>query len=647
VLKSADPRARRFGVLALVAAMLFATLGARLWMLQVVAVDTLQEAVDETRMKTVRIPPERGRIFDAAGRALADNQRQLTVSLSWESMRVDTMRAELFARLRGWVEMSVEQMELRYDSGRFSRYLPMPVKEGVAESIAVALQERIEDFPGMSIDATWRRTYPYAPLASHVVGYTGAITAEDEDEYRSRGYDTAQDGELVGRSGLELTYEETLHGQSGEVVYEVDNANRIVRTVSERAPVDGMDLQVSIDLELQQYAERLLQTQLALRRQFTASNPLVTDPATGTVQRADPTRGRDVNYEAPAGSVVVMDHHSGRVAAMASYPTFDNRWFTADISDDKFDEVFATTDPDEAVLANRAIQGQYNVGSSFKPFVAHAALANGFVRADDEGTYTLRSISAELCATGVKCEYRNSTCPDGEPCVYGPIDLRQSLAVSSDAYYYRLGEEMYLRSRSVLQDHVRVFGYGVRSGIDLPFEFAGRIPDDDLKRRLIETGALAADESPTLLVGDEVNMVIGQGLLAATPLQLAVAYGAIANGDRVVTPTIVQAIYEPHSPITVAGTLDAAGASLVRAVGGDGRAVPMDPELREPIVAGLRQNVTGPGANGRSTTAEELFDIGYPDGAIPVAGKTGTAQGLSNYNWNDSSTFAAFSVDPS
>jgi len=606
--------------------------------------------VDARKLKAVRVAPLRGRIFDAAGRVLADNVRELTVGIEWAAIEEATTRAALFQRLSGWLQMPVEEMEGRFDSGRYSRYRPMPLLEDVSEETAIAIAQRVEDFPGVILERGWRRTYPYAPLASHVLGYLGAITAEDAEEYEALGYDTSRDGELVGRGGLELAYETVLHGQWGETVYEVDAANRIVRTVSERPPVPGMDLQLSIDLDLQLYAERLLQTQLALRRQFTAPNPVITDAATNQQRRADPARPAAVNYEAPAGSAVVMNHATGQVMALASYPTFDNRWFEADINADTFDALFDSEDPDQAVLANRAIQGQYNLGSTFKPFVASAATAAGLLdpRAlfDDQGTYQVTSMNDDACAAGAKCVYRNSTCPDGEPCRYGRINLQQSLAVSSDAYYYALGERLFLSSRSALQDHVRGFGFGAASGIDLPYEFAGRIPDDALKQQLIDSGALAATEAPRLLVGDEINMAIGQGLLAGTPLQLAVAYGALASGGQVHQPRVVQAVLPPLTPTGDDGRADLTTVTATETVAPAPRPAPVDHSILDPIVAGLRQNITGPGANGRSTTAEELFAVGYPPEAIPLAGKTGTAQGYRSYNWNDSSAFAAFSVDP-
>ncbi|HEU4842485.1 MAG TPA: penicillin-binding transpeptidase domain-containing protein, partial [Ilumatobacteraceae bacterium] len=409
---AADKRAARLGVLALVATLLFGAMGTRLWFLQTVQADSLQQVVDARKTKTVRLLPERGRIFDVDGRILADNEAVLTVAVDWDVIRRDGDRAALFTRLSGWVNVPVAEMETRYESNLYSRYKPLPIADDVPENVAVAIKERVEDFPGVSIVNGWKRVYPYAPMASHVLGYMGAITAEDEGRYQDLGYDTSLGGEDVGRAGIELSYETQLHGKWGEVVYEVDAANRIVREISRHEPVNGMDLQLSIDLDLQQYTERLLQTQLRRLRAACAQNPEVTKPD-GTRGPLDPSLavGTCVGYKAPAGSTTVMNYQTGQIMAMASYPTFDNRWFSSGVDDDKFDEIFPTSapdggdlDPDTAPLANRAIQGQYNLGSTFKVFTAYAALATGRINAgttyNDQGTYRLSelSIASDACA---------------------------------------------------------------------------------------------------------------------------------------------------------------------------------------------------------------------------------------------------------
>ena len=158
-----DRRATRLGVLALVGVMLFSLLGVRLWFLQTVKAEELQELTTASKTRTVRTPPERGRIFDVEGRILADNQRVLTVAVDWQQLRRKTDRLEIFRRLSAWVNVPVEDMEARFQSNVDSPFLPMPIKQGIDEPTAIALEERSEDFPGLQIIPDWKRVYPYAP----------------------------------------------------------------------------------------------------------------------------------------------------------------------------------------------------------------------------------------------------------------------------------------------------------------------------------------------------------------------------------------------------------------------------------------------------------------------------------------------------
>ena len=297
-----DRRATRLGVLALVGTLLFGLVGARLWFLQTVEQETLQAEVDTTKLRTVPLLPERGRIFDADGRILADNERVLTVGVDWEVLRRSSQRAEIFRRLSGWVDVPVEEMEERFDSQVYSPFLPMPIAEDVDERTAIAIQERVEDLPGVTIIEQSSRVYPYAPLASHVVGYLGRITAETKDAYQDAGYFL---NERVGQFGIELSMEEELHGRWGQVTYEVDNASRIVREVSRTPPINGNDIQLTIDLDQQQFAEQALETQLRRRQLEVATNPR--DSETQFQTLVFPDYPREVPFKAPAGAVVVQN----------------------------------------------------------------------------------------------------------------------------------------------------------------------------------------------------------------------------------------------------------------------------------------------------------------------------------------------------
>jgi penicillin-binding protein 2 len=474
--------------------------------------------------------------------------------------------------------------------------------------------------------------------------------------------------------------ERELHGTWGKQVWEIDAAGNTVRLIEEIEPVAGYDIQLAIDLDVQQFAEQALQTKLRQRRDLptdreeckcadlAAHNPI--DPKDKEGKRVFASSkefGEQewIQYKAPAGSVVVLDHTNGQVIAMASYPTFDNRWFNAGISKEKFNQLFPPTDdPDQSILVNRAVQGRYNIGSTIKPFISfsalHSQLIDPYETYLDQGTYTLQSIDKETCQL-VRCEYRNALDPFGKPSQYGPVNVEDSLAVSSDAFYYRIGEMFYTLPgrRDELKADLELFGFGADTGIELPFEWDGRIPDDAVKAQLVDAGVLREDEVPFLVTGDLVQVSIGQGLFASTPLQLANAYAAIANNGFVMKPRIVKAIYAPLTPDGAPAMADLSAGTIVEDYSRPTvvRQLEMPPEYRDPIIRGLSRVIcptfrtkkcgvtypTEPVRRYRATTGESLFKD-YPHDALPIAGKTGTAQGAGQYPWNDSSVFAGFSL---
>ena len=657
-----DRRSVRLGVLASVAFILVGLLGVRLWFLQTVRADELQARVDRSRTRVIQLAPERGRIFDADGRILADNERILTLAVDWKYLQRSSERDALFTKIAEWVDTDVSEMEDRYVSGYYSPFLPLPLVEDIDEPTAIAILERVEQMPGVEILNEWKRVYPYAPHAAHVVGYMGAITAEQLEDFLVRGY---LRNERVGQFGVERSLEDILHGQWGYQVLEVDASNRPVNIVEEVPPINGYDVQLTIDLDAQVYIEQALETALVSRRYQYAPNPLVRQPD-GTYDLLDPTLPEQVPFKAPAGSAIIRRYDTGAVIAMASYPTFDNRWFEAELTGTKFKEIFPSTkpdgspiDPDESILVNRAIQGRYNLGSTFKPFTAYAALNTGLITPEDTyvdtGYYDIYSVNQDRCARGlIRCTFKNALCGTGAPCVYGEVDVEAALAVSSDAFFYKLGEDLLVQNNGepVFQEQVEAFGFGADTGIELPFEYDGTVPDQELKRLYAERGVISEDEGRGFYVGDSIQMSIGQGLLSASPMQLNQGYSVLASGGLVIQPTLIGAIFEPGTPdgrpgyaSVYEGTVHQLSEAPI--ITGD---LEMDEELLAPIIKGLTRVVTtGAGTIGtdipyHSTTGEKLF-FDYPDDAIPLAGKTGTAQGQGNYPWNDSSAFTAFSLD--
>jgi penicillin-binding protein 2 len=644
-----DSTASRLKILGSVALVLSSLLCIRLWFLQAVDAPGLEVRVQEVRTRTIKLTPERGRIFDVKGRVVASNERLLTITMDRGVIAKDLARAQMWDRLSGALGMSFKQLEDRYKSKRYDQLQPLPLKEDVSEDLAVYLRERSEDYPGIDIREDWRREYPYAPMASHVIGFLGAIRESETSYYKNLGYDPDS---RIGQFGVEQTYESVLRGTPGYVKYEVDSRGRFLRQLDRKEPVPGFDLQLTIDLDLQQFTERALQNEIMVRRRTEAPTVLLNG-------EPDPAYPEITYYKAPAGSSVVLNHVTGEVVAMASFPNFDNRWFNAGISSEKFGELFPTTeDPDLSILVNRAISGRYNLGSSFKPFVAFAALNTGQLAGGldytlrDQGTYKLQSIPDERCQLNVKCVFKNANCGNGAPCKYGRINMETALAVSSDVFFYKIGEEIFTQTgnRPVLEEQVRLFGFGSPTEIDLPYEYIGTVPSLALKKRLAADGAIAKEEGRGYYVGDNVQFSIGQGLLSASPLQLAVAYGALGNGGQVLRPRVVRAIWAPGTPNGKSGRVDLTAGTIVQnfvdpQVLND---IGMREEIREAIVGGLTRVITGPGVTSdfyHATTGEKLFRS-YPKRALPIAGKTGTVQGAGNLPWNDSSVFGAFSKDP-
>lgn len=644
-------RPKRLVALGVVSVVLMSLLSARMWFLQVVEARTTESIVLSVRTRTVKLPSERGRIFDVAARVLADNKRILTVTIDRSVIKDANDRLAMFQRLSGPLGLPLELLYKRYEDRRFGPLEALPLKEDVSEATAQYLQERTEDYPGVYVREEWRRNYPFGALASHIVGYMGAILEHNLAYYRSIGYDP---NERVGSYGVEQSYETVLRGKPGYIRYEVDAQGNVLRILERVEPVVGNDLKLSIDLSIQQFAEQALETELGLRRRVVAGSVNLPD---GT---PDPQYPEDNYYKAPAGSVVVLNHDNGQIVAMASYPRFDNRWFGSGITSNKFAQIFPRTeDPDLSILVNRGISGRYNLGSAFKPFVAYAALNTGQLPGgadytfDDRGTYKLESIPNDRCRQGVKCVFRNAVCRStGAPCRYGTVTVEDALAVSSDSFFYKIGEQILTERgyQAILEQQVRLFGFGSPTNIDLPYEYAGTIPSKALKRLMADLGAISKESGKAYYVGDQILFAIGQGLLSATPLQVASAYGVLASSGKFFQPHVVQEILSPGTPDDAPGIADLGSAAIVERFDKQDpiRILDMSGDRREPIVKGLVRVITGPGVNFdyyHKTTGENSFR-GYPYRVLPIAGKTGTAQGFGNLPWNDSSAFGAFSLDP-
>lgn len=369
--------------------------------------------------------------------------------------------------------------------------------EDVERPIRLYLAERRRDFPGVDLEETYPRSYTAGTGLAHVLGYTGRITAETSDAYRAKGY---LGDEVVGTSGLEAQYKPYLAGEPGEATIEVDASGepRSRRVVSSTAPRQGNTLGLAIDLPTQRALAAALEERVAESR----------------------SRG--------GAAGVALDPDTGEVLAIASYPTYPPNAF----SEGRASEVDRLLDDPRRPLLNRAIGGLYPAGSTFKVMTAAAAMRRGFLEPWD-----ILPSPGELTLYGL-------TFRGFESRRWGEVDLRRALEVSSDTFFYQLGERFYRDgTRTALQDEARRFGLGGATGIDLPgADEHGLVPDPAWKRGAFRESPDPLDRS--WKPGDSINLSTGQGNLLVTPLQMATAYAAIANGGRLVTPTIGRSVID-------------------------------------------------------------------------------------------------------
>ena len=574
---SSDSARLRLSIVGIVVVSLFSALFARLWYLQVMDTSTFQALATRNQVRVIYESAPRGRILDRMGRPLVENRGYQAITVTRKEIED---RPDVVTRLAALLAIPRDELERRIADQRYSPYKPVPVAENVPEDLVVYLREHGADFPGVAAAAVAERTYPHGALAAHVLGYVGEINDRELDQRRAKGYRLGDD---IGKAGVEHSYEQDLRGIPGQTRLEVDAEGTVLEpALSSRPPRQGKDVQLTIDLDVQALAEDSLNKGL--------------EAARGSYDR-----NMAKHFVAPAGSVVVLDPRDGSVLAMASNPAYNPADFVNGIRA----EVFAALqDPaNRFPLNNRALQGQYAPGSTFKLFTALAALRTGLIAPNttfvDEGSYRIRNCRGE------RCVYRNAGNRS-----WGRINLARALTVSSDAFFYDLGANFWSRggpTRTAIQAAARDLGLGDRTGIELAGELKGRIPDAESRKRLHEAYPKAFPNGDWR-TGDNVNLSIGQGDTAVTPLQLANAYAAFANGGTLFTPRVGARILD-------------AGGNVVREVAPEvASTVPIDPAHRGPVQEGLRfalldQEGTGTGAF-----------AGFPLDAFPVAGKTGTAE---------------------
>jgi penicillin-binding protein 2 len=483
---TAPGRARisfRVAVMGAGALVMFSVIFFRLWYLQVLSGDRYLDEARNNQVREIRTQAPRGDIIDRNGKVLVDNRTALALQVQPTRLpgSAERRRAELRA-LGPIAGMSAKRIEREIKTGvKKLPQGPITLRRGIAYDKVFFLQENQDRFPGVSVERVFIRRYKLENLAAQLFGNIGEVTAE---QLKQPGYQRLQQGDIVGQSGLEYTYDRFLRGQAGATKIQVDALGRPKGQLSAKTAVPGNTLQLTVDAAVQQAGEQALAA-----------------------------RGLP-------GGFVVMDIHSGDVLALGSSPTFDPSIFSKPLTAGTYKRL--TSKENGAPLFNRAIGGAYPTGSTFKPITAMAALTSGLISTTstivDGGSIKVGGIT-----------FKNS----GGGLGFGALDLAGALKVSSDVFFYTLG----LRAEEkgeIIQKWASSLGLGEKTGIDLPAESAGLIPTPEWRNALYKKGETDRPWS----VGDNINLSVGQGDLQADPLQMAVAYATIANGGEVLRPHI-------------------------------------------------------------------------------------------------------------
>lgn len=559
----------RVAVLSGIALVAFAVIFFRLWYLEVLSGDEYVKQAQNNRIRELTIQAPRGKILDSDGKALVRNRTAL--SLQVRPDKLPELAPRKNAVLKDLAKVSgLPLQKIKREIRRQTKELPaspVTLEQDASRDLIFYLRERGDQFPGISIEEVFVRDYPREQLASHLFGYAAEVDEKQLDEPQ---YESLAPGDQIGAAGLELQYDSVLRGRNGATRVQVDAFGEPRgKPLSEIPPETGNSLVLTLDQKLQQAGED------------------------GLARFGKP------------GAFVAMNIDDGSILGMGSFPNFDPAVFTPPVSQTKYDALFN----DEAKpLANRASQGQYPTGSTFKSITALASLEEGILTPTetivDDGAFELGD---------------GNVLKNAGDAVYGPLQLQKALQVSSDIFFYTLGDRADTQTNEGIQDWATKLGLGPPTGLDLPYEAGGLVPTPEWRNelfaqaadpdscggeaRLYEPGCYETDRPWS--TGDNVNLAIGQGDLLATPLQMATAYSTIGNGGEVVRPHLGDSVQDPL------------GRPVQDFTPAPRRSADIDPAYRKVILDGLRDAAMAPGG-----TSFGVFG-GFP---IDIAGKTGTVE---------------------
>jgi penicillin-binding protein 2 len=514
-------------------------LAAGLWRLQVLGADNFRALAEQNRIRKVPVMAPRGKLFDRENRIIVDNYPSVSCFLIREmNYNVD---ADLPLIAKG---LNLDLDQLRATLRRYRAapgYQPIPIKQDISADEQAFIEARRNELPELETRDEERRLYPRDGFASHLIGYVGEVSEED---LNNPAFAYNQPGDVVGKAGVEETYDALLRGTDGSKDVIVDSHGREVGLLGFQHTIPGQDLKLTIDNDLQRAAE------LALG---------------------------DRN-----GAIVAMDPRNGEILAMVSRPSFDPNEFAVRINRTDWNKLM--NDPDHPLM-NKAIQAQLAPGSTFKILMSVAGLQEGIA----QNLKVSCNGGANFYGHFYHCDER-----------HGAVDIHNAIPMSCDTYYYTLGDRLGINR---ISKYAIEFGYGQKTGIDLPGEQSGLMPSEQW---------MLKDYHRKWYAGETISVAIGQGAVEATPIQLARIIGGIASGGHMVRPHVVAADQLPADFTK----------SLAERFPGSGEAnLPIDPENWQIITDGMYQ-VTQPGAF-HTAGGEHLEGIDF-------GGKTGTAQVMSH-----------------
>ncbi|MFH1044701.1 MAG: penicillin-binding protein 2 [Pseudomonadota bacterium] len=475
----------RIGIAGVFVLAAFALLLGRLVYLQIVQYDYYRTKAEDNRISIVPIMPNRGLVLDRSGTALARNYSAYTLEISQGKV----------ADVEKTIDELAAIVEIRpSDRTRFKRLMieakgadSLPIRTRLTDEEVAKFSVNRYRFPGVDIQARLFRQYPLSELASHVVGYIGRINDRDVERIEDAGLSANYRGtDHIGKTGLEQSYESELHGITGYERVEVDSAGRGVRTLSRTSPTSGNDLVLTLDIRLQEVAEQA--------------------------------------FGENRGALVAIEPATGGILAFVSKPGFDPNLFVDGIDLASWDLLNNSSD---RPMVNRALAGTYPPGSTFKPYMALAALELG-----------KRTPQQTIYDPGF-FQFGDHRFRDDKVGGHGAVDMYKSIVASCDTYYYLLGNDLGIDN---IARFIGQFGFGAKTGIDVEGEATGVLPSQEWKRRYFKK-----PEQQKWYAGETISIGIGQGYNAYTPLQMAQAMATIANNGVIYRPHLVNYIENTRS----------------------------------------------------------------------------------------------------